>query len=501
MPIDMLCALTKEEYNRELRGQLIGVYKMPGYPDKVKVANNFTNRIVLGFPLHRTPASHKWGSFLLHGAGLRDFQKGDVLRMVNSNAFLNRNRMGAGKTVETVIACRERDFDSIIILCPKATIGQWVDQFERWWPQRVKDIERNFGKSINCGKIYIVNYEKLMGNSAKACVNLFTSHFDCIVADECHYLRNRNAKRTVAAKALKATCRWGLTGTPILRNPADLWSILDFLNKEYCSASYWDFVNYYCNVHEGFFGKEIVGLTTDESHAARLRRIIDKVSCYNNLGYLSQGTQRIPVPLEMGGKQKKLFKDLRKLAFEELSPEVSIPNGAVLATRLLQATGCPQTLGVDDWGIKFEWIAELLNSNPDLKIVVYSKFVQVIKLLSVYLNMESIKHVVYHGGLNGEERKLAKLEFINEKSCRAILASIGSMGTGVDGLQKVCHVCVFIDRDPLPEINSQCIGRLERDGQREEVLCYFLECVKTLDSKVARVNLSRAEDIRRALSE
>ena len=50
------------------------------------------------------------------------------------------------------------------------------------------------------------------------------------ILDEAQAIKNPNAKQTRAAKALKATARIALTGTPVENHLGDLWSIFDFIN-------------------------------------------------------------------------------------------------------------------------------------------------------------------------------------------------------------------------------------------------------------------------------
>ena len=51
-----------------------------------------------------------------------------------------------------------------------------------------------------------------------------------VILDEAQAIKNPDAKQTRAAKALKATARIALTGTPVENHLGDLWSIFDFIN-------------------------------------------------------------------------------------------------------------------------------------------------------------------------------------------------------------------------------------------------------------------------------
>lgn len=492
-------AILEKSEAYELHGDLLGIRQYTKDSSKYVVDDNYTNRVVLGYPIDR-PAKV---DSLAFSRGLMPFQVEDVLRMVNSHGFLNANRMGTGKTVEAIMTCRNLNAQSILIVCPKPVIGQWVAKFKEWWPDRLHDVEvYKLGDAVMRNRIYVTNYDKLISSKAEGVFTQFV--WDTVVLDEAHYIKNRGAKRTQACKKLKAARRYALTGTPILRNPDDLYSILEFLNPMYCGSSYWNFVYYYCQVVDGYFGREIRGLTNIEKRVERLNKLLAAVSCRRTNSNIAKGKRQIHVPLIMDKPQVTLYNKIRKLLLDELPRELTIPNGAVLLTRLIQATSAPGLVdpnGRTGPGIKFEFIQEMLSNNPDEKIVVFSRFAEVIKAFKAYIEGKGIGCATYIGSMNDAQRARNKSDFLTDSSCRVLAGTIGALGTGVDGLQEVSRTCVFIDREFSPEINAQCEDRLHRMGQQGEVLCYYLECNKTVDHKVDKVNFKRAEDIRRALND
>lgn len=61
-------------------------------------------------------------------------------------------------------------------------------------------------------------------------VNFFADfHWNYLVLDEGHTIRNAKAKTTLAVKSLTANHRLILSGTPIQNSVLELWSLFDFL--------------------------------------------------------------------------------------------------------------------------------------------------------------------------------------------------------------------------------------------------------------------------------
>lgn len=481
----------------EVLPRLMGVYRVKHDSSVVNVADNLVNRIIMGLPLWATPQKH---IELSDTTDLYDYQVEDVRQMINCKGFLNRNKPGYGKTIEAIYACKNIQAKSVLVIAPNPTVYQWVKQFKKWWPERIHDIIQVTSKTVlSLNKIYIVNPEKILSKTLQH--EFYKLHFDVLVVDEAHMLKNRQSQRSKAIKCINATYRWALTGTPVLKNPADLWSILDFLSPSYAGSSYWAFVRYFCKVEQTFFGEQITGLTENPVNVAILQKLLGAISCYHPHRGAEYSKQIIVVRLQLTGKQKSLYNKVKKLVHDELSPELTIANGAVLTLRLLQVTSAPIMYDESIPGVKFEWLRQFLEDNPDEKIVVYSKFEKVLSSLEVYLSKNGVSSVLYTGKVSSTMRTKALKDFSENSKCRVILGTINALGVGVDSLQKSAHICVFLDRDYISEINSQCEDRLNRIGQKEEVICYYLECENTWDIHVAKANKLRSEDIRRLLTE
>lgn len=458
------------------------------------VENNVVNRIVLNikpYVLHRPAYDQS-----VNDSRLEDYQVADVKAMLNCPHVLNANPMGLGKTVEAIKYLEAIKAHSVLIVTPKIIRWQWVTQLDRWAGMTSEVYENQ--QKVDAGKIWIINYDKLLNNSTLTKMKQF--QWDAVVLDEAHKIKNRKSQRTLACKSIPARHRVALTGTPILRYVDDLWSILNFLDESYSGISYWNFVNYFCIQQESPWGDKIVGLTKDTFKVDVLNKLMQEVSIRNDSIEVAHGKHIATVLLPMDKQQRVLYRQEKSLLLEELPENCTIANGAVLTTRLRQTTSWPGLYIEGINGPKFEWILEMCLNNPNKKIVVFSVFEKTISGLVKYLADNKVCAVSITGQNDAKLNEQHKQAFLSKDNVQVLAGTIGAMGQGYDGLQEVSYTLVFVDREWSPEIMAQAEDRLHRMGQNNLVNVYYLECQGSFDQHVGRINQNKSDDIRRALS-
>lgn len=476
---------------------MLGVRQKKGDP-WYTIENNVVNRIVLGLsPVPRRPESP-----IAQDESLMDYQVKDIYKMMSLEHCLNANPMGLGKTVEAIVMLRESHAHNALIITPKIIRSQWASQILKWWsPEKKVVILDKPDKQIveDDGTIYIINYDKL--KSEKVLNKLRRFQWDFLVIDEAHKIKTRTSQRTKAVKAIPARRRIALTGTPILSYVNDLWSILHFLDVQYSGNSYWNFIKYFCKLEETQWGNKIVGMTDDPSKIAILNTLLDSVSIRNNSVEVAQGKLKEIVTLPMTAKQLDMYKKFRDLVLDELPENGAVANGAVLTMRLRQTTTWPGLFVEGEAGSKFEWILEACQNNLDEKFVVFSCFEKAATALVEFLKANKVHGVTITGQNHAITNAEHKKEFIENKKCRVLVGTIGAMGQGYDGLQEVSRLMIMMDREWSPEIMEQAEDRLHRMGQDYPVTIYYLECEKSFDQYVGKINRTKADDIRLALAE
>ncbi len=163
--------------------------------------------------------------------------------------------MGMGKTLE-MIALMVTDKDigststskSTLIIAPVGVMSNWSGQIEH----HVKAehalrvlVYHGSGKKVMKPEDF-ANYDVVItsyGTLATEYMSkgkkdpppiprpqgLFSTNWRRVILDEGHIIRNPNTKSTLAATNLMAHSRWVLTGTPIINNLKDLFSLVRFI--------------------------------------------------------------------------------------------------------------------------------------------------------------------------------------------------------------------------------------------------------------------------------
>ncbi|XP_008069049.2 DNA excision repair protein ERCC-6-like [Carlito syrichta] len=150
--------------------------------------------------------------------------------------------MGLGKTVQ-IIAFLSGMFDAslvnyVLLIMPTNLINTWVKEFVKWTPgMRVKTFHgpskyertRNLNRIQQRNGVIITTYQMLINNWQQ--LSSFNGQefvWDYVILDEAHKIKTSSTKSAICARAIPASNRLLLTGTPIQNNLQELWSLFDF---------------------------------------------------------------------------------------------------------------------------------------------------------------------------------------------------------------------------------------------------------------------------------
>ena len=182
---------------------------------------------------------------MLDGGNLRNYLIGGLKWLVslynnNLNGIL-ADEMGLGKTIQPLsLVAYLYEFKNVygphIIVCPKAVLPNWRNEFARWLPNLDvvfydgKPEERKILRDeyLNESKFHVLltHYDLLMRDKSR----LSKIQWNYLIVDEGHRLKNSECQlaRTLA-QHYSVKYRLLLTGTPIQNNLQELWSLLNFI--------------------------------------------------------------------------------------------------------------------------------------------------------------------------------------------------------------------------------------------------------------------------------
>ncbi len=406
--------------------------------------------------------------------------------------------MGLGKTIQVLglLSLTRRDERSEqgtdLLVVPASLIDNWRLEMERFAPQlevliahpsRIlsSELKKLPAKDVDAHDAVITTYGTVMRT------DWMKSHaWRYVILDEAQAIKNPGAKQTRAVKALDATWRLALTGTPVENRLGDLWSIFDFLNPGLLGSA-------------KAFNRLAKSMTSGKQGGyAPLRRLVQPY-ILRRLKTDKKVIADLPDKTEVNAycllskRQAALYKqsvDEMKQAIAEL---VGIERrGVVLAflMRFKQICNHPsQWLGdngyeAEDSG-KLSRLGELgesIAARQD-KALVFTQFREMTEPLAGFLTkVFGRSGLVLHGGTPVKKRQGMVESFQENDRIPFMVLSLKAGGIGLN-LTAASHVIHF-DRWWNPAVENQATDRAFRIGQKKNVLVHKFVCRGTVEERI-----------------
>lgn len=391
--------------------------------------------------------------------------------------------MGAGKTPTTLGAVEhlheDGDLDRVLVVVPASLKLQWRDEIKKFTDARVTVIdgtkaqrERQWRTSMS-SRYVVVNPETLANDTKNVGV------FQCVVIDEATIIKNRTAKRTRLLKKIGKTVpfRFALTGQPIENRPEELFSIMEFVDKDvlgdfkvfdrtFIVRDHWGKATRYRNLdkmHRAM--QDCMIRKTREDIADQLPDIIHQVipvpfdtkgaNTYRSItqDLLSQIQQAIrfgngsfnlwahynnPEGKEAQGQIMSRLTVLRMLcdnpelvrwsADQFLDPNTKA--GSQYAADIVQKGWMDGVSSAPKLDACINYIQEVLNEDPNNKVVLFSFFKENLRLIQK-ATAKMTNSVLFMGGMTADEKQASKDKFRTDPGTRLFLSSDAG-GYGVD---------------------------------------------------------------------
>lgn len=300
-------------------------------------------------------------------------------------------------------------------------------------------------------------------------------------ADEMHKMKNPTAQQTKGFLKCLPYCRIGMTGTPLMNSPMDLYVILKWLGYE--SHAFYSFKQHYC-VMGGYGGYEIVGYKNLDQLTAQVREIM--------LRRLKSEVLDLPEKIyvddivEMEGKQAVMYKEVEAgLKADYINGDIDLTNPLSALIRLRQTTGYPGILSDEiTESAKLDRMEELVENctSNDEKVLIFSNWTQMTDAICNKLKSEGHKVGVITGETPDSSRQEIVDVFQNSSNLSVLVGTIGAMGTGLT--LTAATTVIFVDEPWNKALFDQAVDRAHRIGQKNNITIYSIMCKDTIDERI-----------------
>lgn len=428
--------------------------------------------------------------------------------------------MGTGKTIQAI---RGLDFvksRSSLIVCPSIAKQNWEHEIKKWTLTGLKKIKVTQKLSDINGlsprnQITICTFDWIASNYQKFIEKLNLEKLDCVIVDECHFLKNHETKRAHAIFSKKGLVHhterlWLMSGTPMPNHPGELWLMLFVFGQT--KLKYDDFLKTFCNTKETGYGLKILSAKKQNIPKLKellkpimLRRLkkdvlklpeithrylpvepglVDYSMCQTFVEYFFPVAQRHQL-LERVQKETKLMEDvfLNVKKEKDKTKALSAIEDSVSAAR--------RTIGLQKVDALVEKISYLIDTNQLKKVVIFAYHVDVIK--AVKRGLHQYKPAAIYGASSPKARTKSLKRFRENYGCRVFIGQILAAGTAIN-LTNASSI-YFIEHDWTPGNNAQAVMRCHRIGQKNKVVVKHLIIKGTIDEHITQVLKRKTEDL------
>ena len=424
--------------------------------------------------------------------------------------------MGTGKTkvlIDNMSMLYDKGkIDGALIIAPKGVVKTWYEQeLPAHLPNHIENVTILWQSNITKSQqekldslfeidtalhILVMNVEAFSTDKGvKFAAKFLNSHKTLMAVDESTTVKTPTAKRTKNIIDLGRYAKYKriLTGSPVTKNPLDLYSQCEFLDPYLLDfSSYYAFRNRYA-----------------EMKTMHIRgRSIQVVNEFKNLGELSDTIQNfsyrvlkedcLDLPDKIFTKrhialtpdQFKVYQQMKKQAIAVLNGKVTSTMTILTQLMRLHQITCGH-FTADDGTTQLlpnNRITELMNilEETEGKAIIWANYQRDVNQIIQHIVKEYGQGSVvdYYGLTPQDERQENIKKFQNGDECRFLVGTTQTGGYGIT-LTKANTVIYYSNGYDL-EKRLQSEDRAHRIGQKKAVTYIDIICEDTVDEKIVK---------------
>ena len=434
----------------------------------------------------------------------------------NRDTYAYFMEMGTGKTkvlIDNAAMLYDKGkIDGALIVAPKGVISTWYSQeLPAHLPDHIDNVSVLWQALINKKQqskldtlfevnddlhILIMNVEAFSTTKGlKFAEKFLLSHRTLMAIDESTTIKNPKALRTknIVRISKLAKYRRILTGSPVTKNPLDLFTHCYFLDP------------YHLN-HESYYSFRMRYAIMKTAHISG--RSIQLVAGFNNLAELSEKLQPfsyrvlkedcLDLPpkiyikrnIELSSEQKKIYKQMKEQALAELNGSQMTTVTALTQLMRLQQNTCGHFKG--DTGkiqdIKHNRLNELMDVLEEVegKAIIWWHWQRDVEIIKKAIIKEYGPGSVvdYYGLTPQDQRQINKDKFQKKENVRFF---VGTPQTGGYGLTlTAANTVIYYSNGYDLEKRLQSEDRAHRIGQKKSVTYIDIMAEETVYQKIVK---------------
>jgi superfamily II DNA or RNA helicase len=429
-------------------------------------------------------------------APLFPYQRKGVFFAALAGRSLIADEMGLGKTLQAIATAElyknELGINRVLIVCPTSLKYQWKSEIEKFTDSSVHVVEGTLLKrkaqyEFSEAFYVIVSYHAMTND-----LDLLNKmEADLVILDEAQRIKNWKTKVSQQIKKLVTPYAIVLTGTPLENKLEELYSITQFIDV-YRLGPMYRFLNQYQTTDDS--GK-VIGYKNLREISQRLSDILIRRTKKEVLSQLPKRMDKnLFVPMtqeqmdihnELGDNVAKLVNKWRRYGFLNETDRKRL----ILSLSQMRMV-CDSSYILDQktrHDTKIEEVMNILDElfeNSDEKVVIFSQWERMTRLVAQELNERNVKYEYLHGGVESAKRKDLLDNFKNDPESKVFL-STDAGGVGLN-LQSA-SLMINLDIPWNPAVLEQRIARIYRFGQERNVSIINLVSTGTIEHKMLDV--------------
>lgn len=392
------------------------------------------------------------------------------------------DEMGLGKTIQTLTYLENfynTNCGQTLLIAPLTLINNWKLEIKKF-NFKFKIIDLSGTKNIRFKKIkeaseniiFLTTYGQIINDFD----NLNNINFKNIILDEGQRIKNYNSLISQKIRKLNGVNRLFLSGTPIENNILELWTIFDFILPNYL-PEFKKFKNLYL---KNEINSKIYDVLNLQINPFILRR--------NKLEHLPNLPKKVTnnIKIDFTQNEKDGYIELVNKSKIILGNKINTINILSLITKLRLYT-CYNSLDNSKLNKSLSLTKEIINNDPENKIIIFCFFSSVLEKISIKLNEIGIENLLLTG--KTKNRNTIIDSFNNNKKYKVILASLKTGGIGLN----LTSANYIINYSPWWNDSSeqQAIDRAHRIGQLKTLTVYNLINEDSIETEINKIKFRK----------